>query len=354
MSLLFARVTLLYLVKVKFGYMEAGPFFAMDHQLSVSFILFLSTGRQFDEILQILPLNFVAVNTSKTPYSLFDYLKVTPGGQGPQKLLDDLTHYDIETETWSQVQISNGSRPVPRMSHVAVYENGHIWLHGGYGGRELRELNDLWRYDLDTKTWEEFPKSDVLDVPSPRQMHVAVLVDGHIYIHGGSHLGQTFSDLWCFNITTLSWMQQQPYNSLPPRENHVAVGDHRLRRLWVHGGRGGLNGSMALMNDLWWYDIDARMWMQAQAPFGPSPREMHVAVLVQGSIWLHGGLSPNQYLKWYGGEWLADLWRFDFDQEKWIQRADFPWQALPMINPVAIVSPSHMWIHAGRDGPQTC
>ena len=229
-----------------------------------------------------------------------------------------------------------------------MYENGYIWLHGGYGGRELRrELNDLWRFDLDTKTWEEFPR-DVSNKPSPRQMHVAVLVDGHIYIHGGSHLGQTFGDLWCFNITTFSWMQQQQYNSPPPRQNHVAVGEPG--KLWVHGGRGVRNGLIALMDDLWSYDIDTKTWMQTSGHQPkPSPREMHVAVLAQESIWLHGGLGMNEYLKFYGGEWLADLWRFDLSTQEWIeQKESFP-PDLPMINPVAIVSTSHMWIHGGRE-----
>lgn len=242
----------------------------------------------------------------------------------------------------------HGSRPVARMSHVAVYEKRHIWLHGGYGGRVLRELNDLWRFDLDRNAWEEFPKMDVSNKPSPRQMHVAVLVDGHIYIHGGSHLGASTGDLWCFNITSFSWMQQQQYNSPPPRQNHVAVGERG--KLWVHGGRGVWNGTIALMDDLWSYDIDTKTWIQTSGhQQKPSPREMHVAVFAQGSIWLHGGLGMNEYLEFYGGEWLADLWRFDVSAQKWIQQADFPWQALPMINPVAVVSPSHMWIHGGRE-----
>jgi Kelch motif len=53
-------------------------------------------------------------------------------------------------------------------------------------------LNDTWSFDITTRKWTELQCTGT--IPSPREDHAAVLVDGIMYVFGGSTADERYSD----------------------------------------------------------------------------------------------------------------------------------------------------------------
>ena len=195
-------------------------------------------------------------------------------------VLAEFWHFDLQAEQWNNVSSNSSLTPSARMSHVALYHEETIWLHGGYNEEEL---DDLWSFDLQTRMWNLW-QSQAL-TPPPRYMHVAVVASGCIWIHGGSGRWRAkLQDLWRFRIENNDdnmWTNVSSHGP-DPRESHVAVtnGSH----VWVHGGpRGALmccfserlvyslqssegHGPLGLLDDLWFFKaegFDDCSWSQA-------------------------------------------------------------------------------------------
>ena len=54
-----------------------------------------------------------------------------------------------------------------------------------FGGYDIgHHYNDTWSFDISTRKWTELQCTG--SIPSPRVNHAAVLVDGVMYVFGGS------------------------------------------------------------------------------------------------------------------------------------------------------------------------
>ncbi|ETO24873.1 hypothetical protein RFI_12283 [Reticulomyxa filosa] len=88
------------------------------------------------------------------------------GGNYKEKCLDDFYKYDIKSRTWSQI-IVKGKTPCARDRHTLTLINEEaLVLFGGYANDEKEFLNDLWSFDIKSKTWTLQPEQGA--VPSPR------------------------------------------------------------------------------------------------------------------------------------------------------------------------------------------
>jgi N-acetylneuraminic acid mutarotase len=53
-------------------------------------------------------------------------------------------------------------------------------------------FNDTWSFDITTRNWTELQCTGT--IPSPRAYHAAVIVDGIMYVFGGSTADEKYSD----------------------------------------------------------------------------------------------------------------------------------------------------------------
>lgn len=60
----------------------------------------------------------------------------------------------------------------------------HLYVFGGAADHTLP--NDLHCYDLDTNTWSIIDVNEDSEVPSGRLFHASAVVDGAMYIFGGT------------------------------------------------------------------------------------------------------------------------------------------------------------------------
>ncbi len=314
------------------------------------------------------------------------------GNFGSRGRLNDLWRFDLDTEEWTWISGSdsrdeNGTYgtlgesdpanvPGARADAVSWYDgDGNLWLFGGFGydnSESEGRLNDLWRFDLDTKEWTwisgsesinengtygTLGESDPANVPGARSRAVSWYdSDGNLWLFGGRGRDNTGSedrlnDLWRFDLDTKEWTwisgsdstnengtygaQRTPSSENVPGAREYAVSWRDSDgNLWLFGGSGRDNsGSLGRLNDLWRFDLGTKEWTwisgsdstNENGTYGtlgdsdpanvPGARALAVSWYDgDGNLWLFGGLGRD-ILGSLGG--LNDLWRFDLDTEEW-------------------------------------
>jgi N-acetylneuraminic acid mutarotase len=72
---------------------------------------------------------------------------------------------------------------------------------GGIGDHWQQYYNDTWSFDISTRKWTELQCTG--SIPSPRGGHVAVLVDGIMYVFGGFTSKSYYLDeLYAFQLSS--------------------------------------------------------------------------------------------------------------------------------------------------------
>ena len=66
-------------------------------------------------------------------------------------------------------------------------------------------LNDLYYFDIETKTWTQIPENDTF--PAQRSFHQMVSVGQKLFVFGGCGKSGRLSDLHEFDTTTSKWIK---------------------------------------------------------------------------------------------------------------------------------------------------
>ncbi len=147
--------------------------------------------------------------------------------------------YDPVMQSWS----SASSLPRPRAHHCAAVLNGKVYLIGGsyrfehYGPTFFPDEVDV--YDPESDTW-----SSAAPLPTPRYLPACAVSNGKIYVIGGglSHASSpALSMVDVYDPETDSWTAGVDLPS--PRRQHCAVGVDEL--LFVIGGNSEAEGRVA-------------------------------------------------------------------------------------------------------------
>ena len=76
--------------------------------------------------------------------------------------------------------------PEPRSSHQTVYYKKALYVFGGEFTSpkqdRFKHFKELWRFDLETNTWEKF---DIKRGPSARSGHRAAVYKNKMIVFGG-------------------------------------------------------------------------------------------------------------------------------------------------------------------------
>jgi hypothetical protein len=115
------------------------------------------------------------------------------GGWSPSNgYFDEVWTLDLINDVWTQ-QMPPDPHPTPRNYNTVVFDikRDSVMIWGGFCGYDGPGLNDLWKLDLPTMTYEQLEEQG--DVPSPRGRHSTIM--GHFAGHratifGGANLFQ--------------------------------------------------------------------------------------------------------------------------------------------------------------------
>lgn len=304
----------------------------------------------------------------------YDDASVTPGD------LNDLWKFDGTNWIWISgsneidqsgeygVKGTAAASNIPGSREASISwidpEGANLYLFGGYGfdsSESPDELNDLWRFNLNTKLWTWVSGNDTTNqpgsygelgvpstsyCPSARDSGVAwVDSAGVLWLFGGYGFGNgegtpgALNDLWSYNTSTKEWTwvsgddtsnQSGTYgtrgtataSNIPGARYYAISWTDSSDNLWLFGGYGfGSSGSSdGDLNDLWKFDGANWTWISgsdvinqsgvygtqgtAAASNTPGSRDSGVSWIdSSGNLWLFGGVGST-------GE-LNDLWKYE-------------------------------------------
>lgn len=210
---------------------------------------------------------------------------------------------------------------------------------------------DLWRYDLDSKTWTEYVWDDQLDSPLKGQhyiSHARMLWTGEeMWIYTGD------SDIWSFRLPenkettctwcwpSIVWTKKTWFAAFGVRKTYrygfVAVWASARREMYVHGG---VNHSTVVFGDLWKYSDNSKLWEQINFDGGPQARTYHVGVWREEKeeLFIQGGTGD--------GEIFSDLWKYSVPDNTWTLLSQ---SAPARASSVGVWLPKtqEIWLHGG-------
>lgn len=238
-------------------------------------------------------------------------------------VFSDVWEYTISTNTWRQV--TTAGRTAANSSAVVI--DGLIYLYGGTstsGGSAELTYNKVHVFNPVTGTMTQKATASPL---ASRVGHVAGVIDGKMYICGGSiySTGATgtllrytpATDTWetlasgaalfsglfmsgttangklymlgadklfCYNPGTNTWSQKANYPGASTSGYSVTAVDNIL---YVYGGYYNVSGTTYPFNGLYAYDIDADTWTYLGA--GGDKTYGHSAAAWDRAIYWHGG-----------------------------------------------------------------
>ncbi|XP_077354819.1 kelch domain-containing protein 10 isoform X1 [Festucalex cinctus] len=271
-------------------------------------------------------------------------------------LFRELWRYHFATGRWQQLEtegfvpseLASMSAPkgknvnVSRFLAAAVLHGNNLLVFGGTGipfGEN--NGNDVHVCNVKYKRWSLLKCRG--KKPNRIYGQAMVIINGSLYVFGGT-TGYIYStDLHRLDLTTREWIHLKPNNrpdDLPEeRYRHEIAQDGQ--RIYILGG--GTSWTSYPLDKIHAYNLETNSWEEiATKPHDkigfPAPRRCHSCVQIRNDVFICGG---------YNGEFiLADLWKINLHT--------FQWSRLPAVMPepayfhCAAVTPTGcMYIHGG-------
>ena len=225
--------------------------------------------------------------------------------------------YDTQTNMWQRV----ADMPTPRQVPKAAVVNGTIYVFGGFHG----EINDLqWKHPVNVEAYN--PQTDTWiqkqDMPVSRVVFDVGVIGGKIYVIGGVTRigGERIARVDVYNPATDTWVKGREMPTPRSELRVAAVGS----RIYAIGGRGwppvNLGPELPIIEE---YDSISRQWRQKSDML--DTRLYFGTVVVRDSIYLIGGAI----WKGVGGvpEYLASVNVYHAEKDAW---SDIPSMPMPV------------------------
>ena len=201
------------------------------------------------------------------------------------------------TQTWTKA----ADMPTGRRNMSAVVVDGNVYVIGGTGGNRVLEA-----YNPATDTW-----TTKADMPTGRILLSSSTVNGKIYAMGGTTSllgGRPFATVEEYDPATDIWTTKADMPS--PRGLCSASEVNGI--IYLIGGR--MNNVSVTTVEA--YDPAADTWtMKADMP---TPRQFLSTAVVNGKIYAIGGVSTSQWPA------LSNVEEYDPETDTWTTMADIP------------------------------
>lgn len=264
------------------------------------------------------------------------------GGRDGSQVFNDVWVLEVDNVVWQQLGVNSPTAPPARYSATMIVDeagqNLYVTAGQAQGGQTF---NDIWRFDLVNEVWEDLTPTAG---PPPAARYGSPggnLGDNLVFTHG---FGETrYDDTWRFNTATRQWENITPPGTLPLKRCLFAAAPSG-QNLAIHGGCAAPFGDCYL-NDTWLFDTTAKAWREVLSEVKPAGRQHHSLVEVTGRdrFILYGGEDASQTAR-------DDIWLLDLATGTW-SLADSELKPPARFNHSAVWIPSRsaMLIFGGRN-----
>lgn len=302
-----------------------------------------------------------------------------------QNETNDLWKYDPTANTWTWVSGSiafsahgvYGIQGVPGPNNIPgargwgmrtwTDQQGHLWLHGGYGYSDwgYGGLDDVWMYDIPTNQWtwmagttfvggstrcDTVQVASIYNTPGARDECNSTWLgtDSTLWMYGGQSRPPAYygtpvnNDVWKFDIKTNLWICMNaggspsfgslnvPSASNMPPQSTSYTHWYDGRNLYIFAG-GDLSNNF-YYNDVWKYDPIANLWTWVGGDNNYNNNGLYTQMCSPGRSARPGSRIENRTAQmsgctdvfWTFGGFDAqsaafnDLWSFDHSTGEWL------------------------------------
>ena len=198
----------------------------------------------------------------------------------------------------------------------ATLYNGKVYIYGGHGGHnyERRAFDDIFSFDLETHTWQQYePIPQPQPPPVGRGGNSIFVIDDKLYSYGGWNCDSQFTNLIYFDLKTCEWFDPDIFNGVA-RWNHAAVMVEAIPswKYFIFGGESTDFGEAqprtfgACVNTSCFMDLEGMRWQEIMPEDDERPPAREYAAMTYD--------DNNRRLVVFGGwhnGWLNDLYTLD-------------------------------------------
>ena len=226
------------------------------------------------------------------------------GGRNSGGNLNEIWSFNLDTLAWTNITPSDTNQPAKRFAHNAVYDplsrRMFIWSGQGAGF-----YNDVWAFDLASRTWQKMMPSGTL--PNPRYGSASVhdpISRRLVMFAGFTDMGR-YGDTRAYDITTSAWIDLTPSGTNPEvRCLHTASYDVLRHRMIIYAGQ-----HSGPLDDIWAFDLTSKTWANLTPASRPSGRIFPSSIYANGRIIVFGGQTSNGSVN--------ELWSFNPADTTW-------------------------------------
>jgi N-acetylneuraminic acid mutarotase len=216
-----------------------------------------------------------------------------------------LTSSSLATaETWTR----EGNMPTATSLHSAGVVDGKIYIIGGTDNiyQWANYWSTVFMYDPLTDTWTR-----KADLPAGRARLCAGVVDGKIYAIGGSpHRDSEVPTVEMYDPATDTWTRKTDM----PRARNFLSSSVVNGKIYVIGGK--IYPSETMVSTVEVYDPATDTWTRKADM--PTARGMHSASVVNGKIYVIGGVTGAY------GPWISTVEMYDPATDSWTRKTNMP------------------------------
>ncbi|CAF1570375.1 unnamed protein product, partial [Didymodactylos carnosus] len=203
----------------------------------------------------------------------------------------------------------HGDIPHARSSHSVTAIGNHLYVFGGEYEPRIPVDNDIYQYNIKSGEWKKLMTTG--EKPSLRIAHAATSISNRLYIFGGRTGIETdenvFNDLYSFDVISLKWEKFEfDSNDILPEKRSYHSMTSMKDKLYVFGGC----GEKDRLNTLWEFDTMKCKWRNLPSPDKEQikPRGGCGLVAYNNCLWVFGGFCGFE---------LDDVVNFNLENQTW-------------------------------------
>ncbi|XP_055704856.1 F-box only protein 42 [Phlebotomus papatasi] len=203
---------------------------------------------------------------------------------------------------WKKWQSADTRTPAiaGRYSHSATVYKSTMYVFGG-GSSEVTTFNDLWAFNLSSRTWNRCNSHGAHPYPSPKARATMVSHEERLIVFGGLRYPPSyppyqrvnlFDELHVYNLRDKHWIFPRISTPWPPAMAGHSATIHG-REMVIFGGLQETPLYVACSNDVWCLDLDTFIWrLQETSSVKPAPRIDHYQIRLNSeNLLIAGGLG---------------------------------------------------------------